>query len=194
VASAQGWWRWIEQLSGPGPLKGPEFEVGLYCFSGSGSPALASQGPFCDTDPEHDVKAAVRLDVAWLWGKNNLRYPAGVTVPENVRAFSWLAAVDVAAQPWLEIGAGLGSIRFSNTPADSFSKPAIEPIRVIWKPLAMKSGAADWLEAFQIRYRGIVLPSGFTAEDFGAVPGTFDAGAEFINSVSFVVNLANLLR
>jgi hypothetical protein len=198
VAEAQGWWRWIEQLSGPGPLMGPEFEVGLYCIKEPDPKSIGSQGLFCDADPNNAVKAAIRLDVAWMWGKNNLTYPAGTDVPDNVHAFSWLAAVDVAPKPWLEFGAGFGAVRFSNTPGTSFSKPAIEPVRVIWKPFAMKSGLTRQEQvrrgAFQIRYRGIVLPSGFTAEDFGAVPGTFDAGAEFINSVSFVVNVVNLLR
>jgi hypothetical protein len=194
-ASAQGWWRWLEELSGPGPLTGPEFEFTVHAItSGQGG----RQGLFSDVDPKNagKVKGAIRVDVAYMWGHNNQTYAAGVSAPANVHAFAYLGAFDGAVRPWLDLGAGAGVLRFSNTPGGAFSKFALQPVRVIWKPFAMKhSTDREFVmrQAFQIRYTGMVVPGGFDAADFGAVVGSYASGTKYHNTLSLVVSVPNIV-
>jgi hypothetical protein len=48
-------------------------------------------------------------------------------------------------------------------------------------------------EAFQLRLVMTVIPDGFDAEDFGALPGTYKSGTEVQANVYFILNVANLV-
>ncbi|HSC27417.1 MAG TPA: hypothetical protein VLD67_09095 [Vicinamibacterales bacterium] len=213
-ASAQdGFWRWLERLSGPGPYHGWGVSVTPLCFGVVKKDRLAADpdrgGPVepfldigCGKASRNDFRAMLRFEFAWLGADDNkLEYDGDRTRDElKTNAFSFIPAVDFGVTRWLEIGAGMGFIRFTGDAFDSFSKPAIQPLRVRAKPLLFRRNLpteqklAYPLEFLQIEYVVTLIPDGFEAQDFGAVPGTFSTGTEFLSSVSVVVDAVALFH
>jgi hypothetical protein len=54
-------------------------------------------------------------------------------------------------------------------------------------PLARVERAFRSLGALQLRYIGNVVPGGFDAEDFGARPGSFHTGTEFLSTLAVII-------
>jgi hypothetical protein len=216
-AEAQaGFIRWLEKLSGPGPFYGAGFDLYGFCYGvkkeTSLTPdftedALTTQQRrwFFDVNCGKANRTSKRLTVgvqfSKLWGDNNLQYDPAV--PEDQRdtvaATIFLGSADFGVDRALDIGAGLGFIHFTNTPAAGFSRVLVEPLRVTWKPLTMRRAAAsadnlyrrEWL---QFRLVMTVLPGGFDAEDFGAIPGSYSSGTEVQANLYIIVNATNLLK
>jgi hypothetical protein len=220
-AEAQaGFIRWLERLSGPGPFVGGGVEVYALCYGvrkdqpvdpdASGDRAASW---FFDANCGRAARDRRRVTIGAQWarlaGNNTLQYDASVpaALTDRVSATLFLATADVGVVRPLDVGASAGFIRFAGAPPGAFTRPAIEPLRLTWKPLAMRpvgrgpngtipadAAAAlyrrEWL---QIRLVVTLLPGGFDAEDFGAIPGTFHSGTEVQSNVYVIVNLANLL-
>lgn len=213
VSAQDGFWRWIERLSGPGGYQGWGATLTPICV-GVEKESRTAEDPDRDTDPaikifpdlgcgkssRNHFRAMLRFEVAWLTADDNpLVYDPPRTPRElRTRAFSFIPAVDIGITRWLEAGAGIGFIRFSGDLFDGFSKPAIQAIRLTAKPLlflrADDAKKRYGLEFLQVRYIATVIPDGFEAHEFGAVPGTFSTGTEFLSGVSFVVDVLPLVE
>jgi hypothetical protein len=213
-ASAQaGFIRWLEKLSGPGPFVGGGFEINGLCFGAEKDavaapdpPASQPRGWFWDVNCARAARNRQRLTVgvqfAKLTGDNNLQYDE--TVPgdlrDNVTATVFLGTADLGVARALDVGAGFGFIRFTGTPPGGFSRFSAEPLRVTLKPFAMRPVQPgdtprqlyrrEWL---QLRVVMTVIPGGFDAEDFGAIPGTFHSDTEIQANMYIIVNLANIV-
>jgi hypothetical protein len=208
-ASAQaGFIRWLEKLSGPGPFVGAGLEVYGLCYglrvADPGETPDPNRKWFWDGNCRRASRDQQRLTVgvqfSKLVGDNGLLYDE--TVPEDLRdsvgATLFLGSADLGVMRALDVGAGVGFVRFTGMPSAGFTRVALEPLRVTWKPLTMRSRGADsaamykreWL---QVRLVMTVLPGGFDAEDFGAIPGSYSSGTEVQANMYLIVNVANLL-
>jgi hypothetical protein len=213
-ASAQaGFIRWLEKLSGPGPFVGGGLEIYGLCYGAEKASISAPEPPgteprrwFFDVNCARAARDRQRLTIgvqfAKMVGNNNLQYDE--SVPENFRdtvgATAFLGSADLTVARPLDLGVGLGFLHFTGTAPGSFTRVAIEPIRVTWKPLAMRPSASEdglrglyrreWL---QLRLVMTVIPGGFDAEDFGAIPGSYRSGTEIQANMYVIVNAANLL-
>lgn len=201
AVSAAGFLEWLERLSGPGPFKGLGIELTFVCYGApTAEPGEASiENVRWSTDVDcrridrdrPRVSAGVRA--ALLTGDNNLEYesplpPGG----ETVQLFSFMGTADYSLSRTFDIGAGAGFMRFTGAPAGPFAKVALQAVRFTWRPLTMgvegrrESYKREWL---QIRYIATLVPGGFDAADFGARPGSFDSGTEFLSSINVVISL-----
>jgi len=216
-AEAQaGFIRWLEKLSGPGPFYGGGFELYGFCygkkkddsiapdFTGDALSASKPQWFFdvnCGKANRTSKRLTVGVQFSKLWGDNNLQYDA--SVPEEQRdtvaATIFLGSADFGVDRALDVGAGLGFIHFTNTPPGGFSRVLVEPLRVTWKPLTMRRATASAADLYQrewLQFRLVmtVLPGGFDAEDFGAIPGSYSSGTEVQANLYIIVNVTNLLK
>jgi len=209
-AEAQGVFiEWLERLSGPGPSKGIGVHVTFRCFGvrtterGAADDVAAAGTPRFFTDLGCARSARTRFRVAfgvqasWASGDNNLDYDASVPADERetVKMSTYVGTVDVGVHPGVEVGVGAGFVRFSDLPVDSFTRVTVQPVRVIWKPLVTFEGGGNLYrrEALQLRFIATMFPGGFDAEDFGAIPGTFESRKEIQGSFSILVDLLALV-
>lgn len=213
-ANAQaGFIRWLEKLSGPGPFVGTGIEIYGLCYgaekatvAAQDSSAAEAKTWFWDVNCARSARDRQRITVgvqfAKMWGNNNLQYDEEA-VPENLRdtvgATVLLGSADLGVARALDVGAGVGFIHFTGAPPGGFSRVLFEPLRVTWKPLASRPSAGissaqlykrEWL---QLRLVMTVIPKGFDAEDFGAIPGSYKSGTEVQANMYLIVNAANLL-
>jgi hypothetical protein len=97
--------------------------------------------------------------------------------PANNRLFILKAAYMHRFTPYLEIGAGAGIGTFSSTRRETTTKALVEPLRIDFRPLALRDDATDgitvkdgttqldwnkaWRSAFILRFGYVVFPQGF---------------------------------
>jgi hypothetical protein len=210
-------WRYIYELSGPGPFRGLEFERRLLCFSVQSptatpppaSPgreraarALEILGPGCffrPTPPDRVRRASINLAFGLLDAKeNNLRY-ANPSVDREVKLTSIEPSLWWRPTASVEVGTGGGMLWFSGPAFASFRRGFFEPVRIDVKPLALASALAlrshaEWTEFLSLRAGLIVIPHGFRAEDFGAVPGSFQTSREALRTFAIFVDLEPVAR
>jgi hypothetical protein len=200
-ASAQGFWRWLESLSGPGPSHGWGLEVPLLCTGVRTLPeATGVRLLGCGQRGPTPVPVTVGLSASFLRGDNTLDYAPGTPADriDRVSISTVTGFVDVGIHPAFDVGFGAGLMRIGDLPVASFTRLVLQPIRVAWKPLAMsRTGDArrDYRREFLvIRFDATLIPGGLVAEDFGAVPGTFKTPpGEIIGSYLVLINVLPLL-
>lgn len=219
-ASAQaGFIRWLEKLSGPGPFVGAGIEIYGLCYGAE--KALATDpdpveradntgarwffDPNCGRAARDQRRLTIGVQLSRLVGDNGLQYDESVPAKlhDTVGASIFMGTADLGVHRSLDVGSALGFVHFTGAPPGGFSRVMIEPIRVTWKPLAMKpvpanASAAEARAAYrrewlQIRVVMTVLPGGFDAEDFGAIPGSYKSGTEVQGNLYVMANVANLL-
>lgn len=209
---------WLERLSGPGPFEGPGIHVNFACYGYKKESAIAAD-PEITTEAAHAkviaaqrwfpdfgcgkaarnlVRISVGAHVAWLSGDNNLSYDPSVPADEtrDVDAHLYQGTVDFGLHRSVEVGFGAGFVRFSQLPVDPLMRAALQPIRLTWKPFAMfgrTGGNLYGREALHVQFIGSWFPGGFKAEDFGAIPGTFDSGNEIQASLGVGVDVLALV-
>ncbi len=212
-AEAQaGFIRWLEKLSGPGPFVGVGLEIYGLCYAAEKdsitAPEPAAAEPrrwFFDVNCARAARDRQRLTIgvqfSKMIGDNELQYDPSVPddLHDTVGATAFLASADLSVTRALDLGVGLGFLHFTGAPPGSITRVALEPIRVTWKPLAMRPAGTTNLaglykrEWLQLRLVMTVIPGGFDAEDFGAIPGSYRSGTEVQANMYFIVNAANLL-
>lgn len=210
-------WRWIYELSGPGPFTGLELEWRLVCFAdesnSAGAAAVASDtnetsrwlgvlGPGCLFRPvrlDQERRASVNLAFGLLSAKdNNLLYADPGTDREvkltSIEPTAWWRPLKS-----VEVGAGGGLFWFSGPAFESFHRVFLEPFRVDVKPVAlvkqlMSKPTAEWMEAISFRAGFVIIPQSFRAQDFGAIPGTFQTSRENLPTFSVYIDWEPLIR
>lgn len=220
AAAQAGFVRWLEKLSGPGPFVGAGLEIYGLCYGVEKAlptdpevteRAAAAAGPQWFFDPNcgraarDQRRLTVGVQLSKLVGDNGLQYDDSVPAKlhDTVGASIFMGTADLGVHRSLDVGAALGFVHFTGAPPGGFSRVMLEPIRVTWKPLAMKpvspnASAAEARAAYrrewlQIRVVMTVLPGGFDAEDFGAIPGSYKSGTEVQGNLYVMANIANLL-
>jgi hypothetical protein len=218
--AADAWvWDWVDKLSGPGPFKltpySNRLEWRLLCFQAERETLqaeperharaaevlrlLGSCASYRDGfNPRKERRASINIDIGYKHTeRNNLTYAA----LEPDRDVDFLR---VGGSLWwrpnrsVEIGAGGGVLRFRGPVFESFSRFFVEPLKVDIKPIALikeAGGAKHWTdELVTIRAGHLIVPQGFEAADFGAVPGTFQTSSDVLLTFGFVFDLDPLWR
>jgi hypothetical protein len=189
-AEAQGFWRWLEELSGP-EISGPGFEVVFVCHSETqvdGENWFVS--PQCAAADRSKIWISIGAQVYALAGDNNLT----ANPDDRVDAFGVLPVVDVNFPQGFAVGGGVGARRYAAA-GGKFSKPDVEAW-VRWRPLVTlmdrdagtRTTASTLYESLELRL-AFVFHGGFDAGRFG--PGTSALDAE-VSPVLFIG--VNLLR
>jgi hypothetical protein len=189
-AEAQGFWRWLEELSGP-ELSGPGFEVVFVCHSETQvDNKNVFISPQCAAADRSKRWISIGAQVYALAGDNNLT----ADPDDRVDVFGVLPVVDVNFPQGFAVGGGLGVRRYAAA-GGKFSKPDVEAW-VRWRPLVTlldkevgtRTTVSTRYEALEIRL-AFVFHGGFDADRFG--PGTRALDAE-VSPVLFIG--VNLLR
>lgn len=186
-ASAQwGWFRWIQELSGPGDFDLNGFVVTFGCVEGSstaqGSRENHSPAPvryvFCDKSSRwKHVKRFMGATYALGDGTNNLEYPVGVEKLERVRASIYTVTGAFRINPYVDAGGSGGFMRFEGTPDVIVTRYLLEPFVAV-RPLAFLADKGDSDSARDrlaraVEFNGalVIFPQGFRLSDFGAIAG-----------------------
>jgi hypothetical protein len=153
-------WRWIDELSGPGPFKGVTPEFRLTCWGAAPLPYRGPDDPVqdknkdkqveritgaftakfpCPQDPGPDrfFRFSLNMQVGVMWGKHNpIQYPGDLTEPQKqVMLFPIESLVYWQPILGLEIGAGGGLFVFQNSQLfPTLFVPVIDPIRIDVRP------------------------------------------------------------
>jgi hypothetical protein len=211
AAAQTGFVRWLERLSGPGPFTGAGVQIDGLCFGAEKSrpteedPERSTTRRWffdvnCGRAARNQGRLTIGAELSKLSGKNTLQYDAGIPADQtdHVGATLFLVDANVGVDRPLDIGAAAGFIHFTGFPGGSLSRFVVEPIRLTLKPLAIARGEVSAAQAYrrewlQLRLVATIIPGGFDAEDFGAIPGTFQSGTEFQGNFYVLVNVGNLL-
>lgn len=190
---------WLEKLSGPGHFHGwvvPALPI--WC---SGTERL--DGFACLGHPESDEFFMVTLVPSFLDStKNDLEYdPTTPSDRKKVSMTSWSVLVNWRVDPLLDIGVGGGFSSFSGDLFPTFRRPVVDPLRAVIRPLGLfyRAPTRDlttkqrlYRDLLQINVGLVYYPTGFDADDFGAIPGTYSESLELLWSASITIDLSAL--
>ncbi len=204
-AEAQaGFFRWLEQLSGPGPFWGAGAEVYALCVghkksepAAENSTAAASASVFVDLNcgkaaPNH-ITFKLGGHYSGQRGKNKLTLDDDddVTTSHTV-----MVTGDLGVHPAIEVGTAYGRVRFVSF-TETADKNIWEVVRITIKPGAFKStGAAirDYRRAgYAFRFSATLFRD-LDALDFGAPAGTFHEDKDWRMAFYGIVNFHNVLK
>ena len=93
----------------------------------------------------------------------------------------------------LELKAGVEWDYFFGHAFDNFSRVAV-PLLMDYKPFVNEreippGTKGTWRDIVTVRIGVLIIPTGFDAKDFGAVPGSFHTSFEVLPTVSLVFDL-----
>jgi hypothetical protein len=209
---------WLERLSGPGPFWGQVFDARFLCVTLPGKTAeaeavlkdnkwgqrlthklgdrawLTAAGcQFLNTS-SNDPRLEVGVDFGFLKSSENVlnysNHPGLSADDKDVGLRTFALTADIRVNRVLDVGASIGRASFRSPESDlfsSFSRTVSQPFRVTVRPLVFLSPRGR-AEAFVLRFDATKFHGTFTAEDFGAVPGTFNEPGEIIWAWSFRVD------
>jgi hypothetical protein len=209
---------WIDELSGPGPFYGPSFEWRLICFSEpdpanrdavetadeskqAAARVLQFFGPGCffkQVPVTHQRRASINLKLGLLKAKRNDLVYALPEADKDVKLTTLMPSVSWRAARSVEFQFGGGVFWFSGPSFASFHRIVLQPVQADVKPLAAINHfrGADpvwWDELLSLRGGVVIVPRGFDARDFGAVPGTFRVSRDTLKSAAIFVDLESLV-
>ena len=177
---AAAWWDYIEQLSGPGPLRGVDVESRVVCLvRREGTPGLTKAAlvpvvgvivNFCDIPK--DARRVLSLDfgVRWTTRGDDPRWAGGerISMMTFVPALTWNAIND---PNWdvFELGVGAGMYWFHSRGFDDFVGVVIDPRVDFHLPTVLQT--RGWYFRPVFRFGALVFPEGLRAEQFAAAPG-----------------------
>ena len=209
---------WLERLSGPGPFWGNVFDQRFLCVTLPGKAAdaeavlkdnewgqrlthklgdrawLTVAGCHFLNTSRNDPRLEVGVDFGFLKSSENvLNYTNRPGLSESdkevgLRTLSLTA--DIRVNRVLDVGASIGRASFRSPESDlfpDFSRTVTQPLRVTVRPLAFLSESAR-TEAFVLRFDATKFLGTFTADDFGALPGSFTEPGEINWAWSFRVD------
>jgi hypothetical protein len=201
---------WLERLSGPGPFRGWSLDARLLCLATPEKVDLRSMAQTFDDSPGVARLTFPRSENgrAWITGagchfldsnrprlefgleygrlhsvRNVLDYrgrPGDDSEP-RVNLNTFMVTADIRVNRILDVGAAIGRGAFSS-PDDvfgDFTRTVTQPMRLTTRPLSAFS-TDKRLEALVVRFDATKFLGEFTAEDFGARPGTFSEPGEII--------------
>lgn len=212
-------WRWIDELSGPGPFKGiaPEFRV--KCWGATPLPDDAPKderveriaGVFtaklpCPTPPEPGTyyEFSLNLQVGILWSRDNpIEYAQDLPASQKKVMLFPVESV-LYWQPALgfEMGAGGGLFIFQNSrlfatqyvPVIDLFRLDVRPFDMVFHP-KKNNLTRKLLRTLTFRYGIVFIPQKLDATYFGGSPGDpFTPRRELLRSYEVVVDIEPLLR
>jgi hypothetical protein len=155
-------------------------------------------GGGCLLQPSVNPVASLNFRVARLWSvDNHLEYSGGTAPRVNVWQYepSFSTFVDDAKS--VEITTGIGWSVFSGDRFESTTRFYLTPVVVTITPgarLARRSRGSTFGNKFarsvSLSTGIVIMPKGFDARDFGAIPGTFHTEREILATASLTLDLS----
>jgi hypothetical protein len=213
--------RWIEKLSGPGPLKAYGYELYPFCVGKNTqwtrggreplSPASIDNQPYevgldlnCRAFSRNHRLAKIGFQVADFWGDNQLEYDASVpdSLTDTVHGKIYAVTADLSLYKGrFDVGGSFGRMYFTGAPAGPFSHPLYEVRGTLNILPIVNWGGPPGQQTVPNRYRNDwiqfrlsinIVPGGLEDTDFGAIPGTFPrTETEVSVRPTLLVNLGN---
>ena len=160
---AHAWWDWIDQLSGPGPFQGIDFQWRVVCikdpnvantattdqlnksdlrsldnFEGGAKVLAGIFGAGCVAPKQHDVHpiGSVNFRIARYWStSNHLQYATGVKAPTvNMWQYESSYSTFVDAAKMVEVTMGMGASVLSGDGVDSMTRLYFRPVMLTLTP------------------------------------------------------------
>ena len=160
---AHAWFDWIDQLSGPGPFAGVDFQWRLACVQddqvlvadrqnpdpgdshlrsldsfGDGAPKVLAGifGAGCLGKPSANPESSLNLRVAKLWSiDNHLQYASGVTAPKvSIWQLEPSYSTFVDDKKMVELTMGMGVSVLSGNGFDSMTRLYFRPVMLTLTP------------------------------------------------------------
>jgi len=160
---AHAWFDWIDQLSGPGPFAGIDFQWRLVCvkdpnvanatttdqlkatdlrsldnFEGGAKVLAGIFGAGCVPPKQHDVHpiGSLNFRIARYWStSNHLEYAPGVAAPAvNLWQYETSYSTFVDGAKTFEITMGMGASVFSGDGFDSMTRAYFRPVMLTFTP------------------------------------------------------------
>lgn len=192
TASAQrGFWDWIEGLSGPGPFHGYSFGYRLFCtkeFDGRDQ-RLYNVDPRCFNDGDPNIRQMIDIRFGRFSSNDNPRFASTPSDPQpdrrEVELFKLEPSAAVRLNPMLDVGIGLGFVRFSGEGFESFWRTTLTPLKVSIAPLALRvppNVRGKWSRLIKLHYDVTYFPEGFTGADFGNTKTTYSTASDWARS------------
>jgi hypothetical protein len=202
-AAAQDGWRWLEKLSGPGDFYGYELGAKLLCKyddartgrqgeveSAISLPCLMKRQAAREVDLARRIYA-FGVSAGYLRAlSNDLQYaPSDEHIDRTVHVIAVEGFYDhrIGDLSRLDYGVAVGANWFVGRAFDNFVRTSVEP-RVSFKLFDLRrgTGTTAYKGTFTVRVGALIWFKEFTAEDFGAIPGTYRSGTEIGPSVRFI--------
>jgi hypothetical protein len=207
-ASAQGFFRWLGKLSGPGPFWGVSGDLYLHCFPTKWTPSPPPKPdqvkaefvgftiPCPDTTLD-DKHLTLYLNITGAVAENNPLNYGDVGAQEQSTAVRMLkvgASIDWTVHRTLDIGAGGGLAYFAGPRFDNFSRAYVQPIRTALRPIMFCRTATDndgWLI---VSANWQILLGTIDGADFGAPLDTFKTSNEHDLELGLSIDIIRLAR
>jgi hypothetical protein len=201
-APAHAWWEWLDQLSGPGPFIGWDFQWRVYCIpeDRAGAVDLSLQsinspgreklarifGAGCLFDRTANPKGSVNFAFGQVYSvRNELQYAPGTDKPHvTMTKFEPSLSMFADSSKVIEITSGLGVVVIHGSGFDTVS-------HFYWTPVRATINVGNGVG---VRMGFVIMPKGFDAVDFGALPGTFHTDKEVLGTASVSVDLVRLFK
>ena len=179
----EGWWDWLDALSGPGPYHGLGFGFWIACAP------EAEQGlqALCLREREPDQFKRM-LDVRFsfdVWGGGQ-RFQDDPGDARSVNAFSfdtfYLFRINTTLD--IDVGPGVGFVRYSGDGFEPIYRFTFSPLSFSMAPFA--ESEPRWVRGVRVRLDSMYVPQGFTATDFGNFASRFETNGEFLTRMAVV--------
>ena len=213
---AHAWFDWIDQLSGPGPFAGIDFQWRVVCVQddmaatdsatpdenrlrslesfGKGKALAGIFGAGCLNNSHANPESSLNLRVARLWSiDNHLQYASGVEAPKvNIWQVEPSYSTFVDDKKMVELTMGMGVSVLSGNGFDSMTRVYFRPVMLTLTPggRLRRGGFNSVTRGMSLSTGVIYMPKGFDAKDFGAVPGTFHTDNELLLTASVSYDLS----
>jgi hypothetical protein len=172
-----GWWAWLEALSGPGPFGGPMGSHPMHCWTKDGkSTNCRGDLSLNKTEP---IFRTVRLTYGVLSSYSFARQKVGYVAPpagtpssndEPVYAIPIVATFTVRTGRAWEFGTGGGGLFFAGKDVNSNARLVATPITVSWRFL-VRNTKTDTVkrQRWAIQGQTYLIIKGFHGTSFSAV-------------------------
>jgi hypothetical protein len=177
----EGWWDWLDALSGPGPFHGIGFGQSLLCKAGTNNDFTR----FCWR--ENDQRQILEARVSWfVWDFGDQRFQDDPGDTRSINAFSldgfYLFRINEELD--INVGPGVGLLRYSGEGFEPVYRFTFTPLSFSIAPFSGSQSSVA--RAFRLRLDSMYVPQGFEGSDFGNFVTQFKTNGEFLTRMSIV--------
>jgi hypothetical protein len=194
--AAQGFWGWLEELSGPGPFTGWLFSTPVACRQGD---EWVYCGPGKLRRDSKEIRRKIELKFGVLSSDERQRFqdlPKDAT--GNVGSVYAVPVTVVYAfrlHRTIEAGPGVGFLRISGSGFKSLYRLTLSPVNATIRPLLARESWENnrWARVVRFEFDTLLVTAGFDGADFGNSETSFRSGREFLTKIGFVLDFGEVI-
>jgi hypothetical protein len=216
AADDDGWWGWLERLSGPGKFFGGSYGFSVLCvpqgYTDTTPPDPQPRPAPGEPDPKPKVvvvhgelspclkktpdalkrglmpvQQLVMVRIGYFSSLSNERFPDAPGDTRPVHVLEIAATYTYRFHRSFEAGFGAGMLRFSGDGFSSFSRFEVSPAIVSFAPFAVASDHS-WAQIVRLRLEETYISKGMTGADFGNTVTKFSTDAELNRRFGFLID------